>query len=73
MKCEIKYVNSTSKCDLYCCYFGDYCTGTMLKDQADGLAKHLEKFEIISLQEVKKIFRYSSVGLYYSDPIHRIM
>ena len=66
-------VNSTQLHDFYCVYFSDYCTGTMSKEKADSLIDWLQTKSTVTIGELKKVFRYSSVGLYYKSPIHRVM
>lgn len=72
MNAYMVLVNQTQIHDFYCVYFDKYCTGTTNKEKANKLIDWLKDKEKITLQELKKAFRYSSVGLYYKKPLKRI-
>lgn len=71
MKVSINHINSTDKFDFYTVSFLNYCTGTMQLEKAKKLKVYLEPLETISVQELKKLFRYSSDGLWEVKPLFR--
>ena len=71
MKVNINYISSTDKFDFYTVSFLNYCTGTMQLEKAEKLKAYLEPLETITLPELKKLFRYSSDGLWEVKPLFR--
>lgn len=73
MECIIKLVNSTPKYDFYCCWFGDFTTGTMLKDKAEQLKEFLANKDTIDLSMAKKLAYRNNFDLFWAEPLKRII
>ena len=73
MDCKIKMVNNTRKYDLYCCWFGDFATGTMLLDKAEKLQEWCETQESISLQQATRCALRNNFDLWYATPLKKII
>lgn len=73
MECKIKMVNNTQKHDLYCCWFGDFATGAMLKDKAEKLQAWCEEQTEISLKNAIKYALRNNFDLWYASPLKKII
>ena len=71
MDVKINYISSTDKFDFYTVSFLNFCTGTMQLEKAKKLKAYLEPLETITLPELRKLFRYSSDGIYEVKPRFR--